>query len=108
MPTIDLGACHLEIQYYTIQFVQHEELSMAKRKLSPEQRTKLRAELAEAVKAKRKTPEVLEEISKKYGITTITARWYLNSLDGKPRRKAGRRGPGRPRGRRPGRPAQVN
>lgn len=65
---------------------------MAKRKLSAEQRTKLRAELADGVKAGTKTPELLEAVSKKYGITTITARWYLKSIDGAPKRRTGKGG----------------
>lgn len=71
---------------------------MAKRKLSSEQRAELRAELKKAVDAGEKTPDLLRAVSKKYGITTITARWYLKSIDGAPR--AGRRGrkPGRPPG----------
>lgn len=63
---------------------------MAKRKLSSEQRTKLRAELAAGVKAGTRTPELLETIAKKYGITTITARWYLKSLGVKPKSRRGR------------------
>ena len=71
---------------------------MAKRKLSSEQRAELRAELKKGVDAGEKTPDLLRAVSKKYGITTITARWYLKSIDGAPR--AGRRGrkPGRPAG----------
>lgn len=69
---------------------------MAKRKLSAEQRAKLRAELAQGVKAKTPIPELLETISKKYGITTITARWYLKSIGVKPKRRKGQ--PGRPPG----------
>lgn len=79
---------------------------MAKRKLSAEQRAALRSELKRSIGGDRKTADVLREVAKKYGITTITARWYLKSVDGS--KKAGRRGPGRPPGRRPGRPAHGN
>jgi hypothetical protein len=79
---------------------------MAKRKLSPEQRIALRAELKKSIGGEQKTADVLRAVAKKYGITTITARWYLNSVDGI--KKAGRRGPGRPPGRKPGRPAGTN
>jgi hypothetical protein len=65
---------------------------MAKRKLSAEQRAKLRAELAEGVKSGRKTPELLEQVSKRFGITTITARWYLKSIGVKPKRRGKRLG----------------
>jgi hypothetical protein len=79
---------------------------MAKRKLSPEKRAELRAYLKKSIGGEQKTADVLREVAKKYGITTITARWYLKSVDGS--KKAGRRGPGRPRGRKPGRPAGSN
>lgn len=70
---------------------------MAKRKLSSEQRAELRAELKKAIGAGRKTADVLRDVAKNYGITTITARWYLKSIDG----VKGARGR---RGRKPGRP----
>ncbi len=79
---------------------------MAKRKLSAEQRAELRAELKKSIGGKEKTADVLRRVAKKYGITTITARWYLKSVDGS--KKTGRRGPGRPPGRRPGRPTLGN
>ncbi|HYF01545.1 MAG TPA: hypothetical protein VEJ18_21665 [Planctomycetota bacterium] len=86
---------------------------MAKRKLSSEQRTELRQEMSKALAAGQKPADILNETAKKYGITTITARWYLKSLDGGKSAGRGRkrRGPGRPpgsgarRGRRPGRRA---
>jgi hypothetical protein len=82
---------------------------MAKRKLSSEQRVSLREDLKKGIAAKKKVADLLREVAKKYGITTITARWYLKSIDGAPKRKPkskakSGRGPGRPPGRRPGRP----
>lgn len=74
---------------------------MAKRKLTADQRATLRKDLAAAVKGEAKVANVLRDIAKKYGITTITARWYLNSLDGVKKRKRGRK-PGRPAGSRNG------
>ena len=72
---------------------------MAKRKLSSEQRVALRLELKAGLAGKKKQADILRAIAEKYGITTITARWYLKSLDGhKKGRKPGRRGPGRPPG----------
>ena len=71
---------------------------MAKRKLSPEKRVQLRVELKKAVDGGKKVADVLREVAAKYGITTITARWYLKSLDGKP----GKPGRGRQPGRRSG------
>jgi hypothetical protein len=79
---------------------------MAKRKLSAEARMELRAYLKKSIGGEQKTADVLRVVAKKYGITTITARWYLKSVDGS--RKAVRRGPGRPPGRKPGRPAGSN
>ena len=71
---------------------------MAKRKLSSEQRVALRAELKKGVAGDQKTADLLRDVAKKYGITTITARWYLKSIDGRPRKSGARRGPGRPPG----------
>jgi hypothetical protein len=72
---------------------------MAKRKLSSEQRAELRSDLKKAIGGERKTADVLRDVAKKYGITTITARWYLKSIDGRPRKARGAK-----RGRKPGRP----
>jgi hypothetical protein len=55
---------------------------MAKRKLSAEQRRELRAWLTKAVKSGRLTPEIIKDAAGKYGISPITARWYLKSLNG--------------------------
>ncbi|HEX7896799.1 MAG TPA: hypothetical protein VF950_03515 [Planctomycetota bacterium] len=74
---------------------------MAKRKLSSEQRAELRAELKKAIGSGQKTADVLRDVAKKYGITTITARWYLKSIGGAPRKARG----GAKRGRKPGRPS---
>jgi len=63
---------------------------MAKRKLSPEKRAQLRVELKKAVDGGKKVADVLRDVAAKYGITTITARWYLHSLGGKSKRKPGR------------------
>ena len=73
---------------------------MAKRKLSSEQRAQLRVELKKAIGGERKTADVLRDVAKKYGITTITARWYLKSIGGAPKKARG----GAKRGRKPGRP----
>lgn len=75
------------------------ETKMAKRKLSAEQRRELRAELKKALDAGKPTPEILKETSAKYGISTITARWYLSSLrEGKPSNGSSKARRGRPRG----------
>lgn len=72
---------------------------MAKRKLSAEQRVELRSELKKALEAGKPTPEILKEASAKYGISTITARWYLNSLrERKPSNGSTKARRGRPRG----------
>lgn len=73
---------------------------MAKRKLSSEQRAELRQEMSKALAAGQKPADILNETAKKYGITTITARWYLKSLGGAKSAGRGRkrRGPGRPPG----------
>lgn len=72
---------------------------MAKRKLSAEQRHDLRAELKKALKADKATPQVLKDASAKYGISTITARWYLNKLrEAKPSNGSTKARRGRPKG----------
>lgn len=53
---------------------------MAKRKLSESQRGTLRTALAKGLKAGRKVAELVKEAAEKYGITTITARYYLASI----------------------------
>lgn len=71
---------------------------MAKRKLSPEKRAALREDLKKMMGGDKKTADVLREVSAKYGITTITARWYLKSIGVAPKARGGKRGPGRPAG----------
>jgi len=53
---------------------------MAKRKLTPEQRVTIRKEIRQYLAEKKKTSELQRLIAKKYGISTITARWYLKSV----------------------------
>jgi len=53
---------------------------MAKRKLSPEQRTTIRKEIRQYLAQKKKPADIQRTVAKKYGITTITARWYLKSV----------------------------
>jgi len=55
---------------------------MAKRKLSPEQRITIRKEIRQYLAQKNTPAEVQRLVAKKYGITTITARWYLKSVRG--------------------------
>lgn len=69
---------------------------MAKRKLSAKQRSELRADLKKGPQAGESNADLLRRMAKKYGITTITARWYLKSIDGS-LKQAGKRG--RPAGR---------
>ncbi|SRR5258708_2271645 len=53
---------------------------MAKRKLSPEQRVTIRKEIRQFLTQKMKPADLQRLIAKKYGISTITARWYLKSV----------------------------
>src|SRR5436189_4001281 len=55
---------------------------MAKRKLSESQRASIRKELAALLRTSKTKAEALRAVAKKYGITTITARWYAKSLKG--------------------------
>jgi hypothetical protein len=53
---------------------------MAKRKLSPQQRETIRKEIRLSLNQKKKQADILRAVAKKYGITTITARWYYKSI----------------------------
>ena len=55
---------------------------MAKRKLSESQRTAIRQELSKLLRTANTKAEALRTVAKKYGITTITARWYAKTLNG--------------------------
>jgi hypothetical protein len=55
---------------------------MAKRKLSQSQRASIRKELAALLRTAKTKADALRAVAKKYGITTITARWYAKSLKG--------------------------
>ena len=75
---------------------------MAKRKLSPEQRTEIRSDIKTAIESGQKQADVLRDVAKKYGISTVTAGWYLRAIrakdtekkpkDGRRRRGKGRKG----------------
>ena len=53
---------------------------MAKRKLSPQQRQTIRKEIRQHIARKEKQADILRTIAEKYGITTITARWYYKGI----------------------------
>jgi hypothetical protein len=53
---------------------------MAKRKLSPQQRITIRKEIRQLIGQKKKQADILRVIAEKYGITTITARWYYKGI----------------------------
>jgi len=55
---------------------------MAKRKLSESQRASISKELGALLRTSKTKAEALRAVAKKYGITTITARWYAKSLKG--------------------------
>ncbi len=76
---------------------------MAKRKLTAEQREELRKMIARDTALGRSAGEIVKELSEKYGITTVSARWYLKSGEPKAKRK-GKAKRGRPKGsgRKPG------
>jgi hypothetical protein len=68
---------------------------MAKRKLSPEQRITIRNEIRKYLAEKMKPAEIQRLVAKKYGITTITARWYLKSVRPSHSSSPGRAAPAR-------------
>lgn len=57
---------------------------MAKRKLSDSQRASIRKELVTLLRTAETKAEAFRAVAKKYGITTITARWYAKTLKGAP------------------------
>jgi hypothetical protein len=69
------------------------EDNVAKRKLSPKQRETVRKEIRQYLAQKQKPAEIQKTVAKKYGITTITARWYLKSVRGPQSPSAGRATP---------------
>jgi hypothetical protein len=86
---------------------------MAKKKLNAAQKESLKQELAAGIKAGKPVIQVVTPIAEKYGISTVTARWYLKRMGILPKGKRGRppgsgkkqAGPGGPPGKRgPGRP----
>jgi hypothetical protein len=74
---------------------------MAKKKLSASQKVELRKELTDSIKGGTSVAETVAAASKKWGLSTVTARWYLKKLGlvvPKPRKGKAKRGPGRPPG----------
>lgn len=55
---------------------------MAKRKLTAPQRLAIRKDLAELLRKGKSKAETLSTVAKKYGVTTVTARWYLKTTKG--------------------------
>jgi hypothetical protein len=71
------------------------EDNVAKRKLSPQQRETVRKEIRQYLAEKKKPADIQRTVAKKYGITTITARWYLKSVRNPQSPSAGRAAPAR-------------
>ena len=66
---------------------------MAKRKLTEVQRKSLRKEIGTRLSKKEAVADIIRVISEKYGIVSITARWYLKKVqDSRPGRKPGKNG----------------
>ena len=64
---------------------------MAKRKLTEVQRKSLRKEIGVRLSKKDAVADIVREISEKYKIASITARWYLKKVqDSRPGRKPGK------------------
>lgn len=53
---------------------------MAKRKLSLQQRKTIRREIRQLIAQKKKQADILRAMADKYGIKTVTARWYYKSI----------------------------
>lgn len=88
---------------------------MAKQKLTKDQKESLRKELREGLTSGAQRSEMLDTLSRKYGITAESVRWHLNRLDHidkGPSKRKGRsrrtsRGVGAPRARRGRRPRKT-
>lgn len=57
---------------------------MARKKLSDSQRAAIRKEIQRKLKAGASRTSVGRELSRKYGVSTVTIRWYIKSLKGGP------------------------
>lgn len=55
---------------------------MARKKLSDEQRSAIRKEILKKLRAGESRSSVGRQLSKKYGVSTVTIRWYVKSLKG--------------------------
>ncbi len=55
---------------------------MARKKLSASQRTEIRKEILKKLGAGASRTAVSRDLSKKYGVSTVTIRWYIKSLKG--------------------------
>ncbi len=55
---------------------------MAKKKLSAAQRTSIRKEILKRLAAGESRSSVGRQLARKYGVSTVTIRWYIKSLKG--------------------------
>jgi len=53
---------------------------LAKRKLSLQQRNSVRKQIRKGLAQKKKPADILRGVAEKFGIATITARWYLKKV----------------------------
>ena len=56
---------------------------MARKKLSDAQRAAIKKEILKKLKAGESRTSVGRQLSKKYGVSTVTIRWYVKNLKGK-------------------------
>src|SRR5436190_8893286 len=56
---------------------------MARKKLSDAQRAAIKKEILKRLSAGESRTSVGRELSKKYGVSTVTIRWYVKTLKGK-------------------------
>jgi hypothetical protein len=57
---------------------------MARKKLSDAQRAAIRKEILKRLGAGESRSSIGRELSRKYGVSTVTIRWYIKSLKGAP------------------------
>src|SRR5262245_51904762 len=60
------------------------ETGMARKKLSDAQRAAIKKEILKKLSAGASRTSVGRELSRKYGVSTVTIRWYIKTLKGGP------------------------
>jgi hypothetical protein len=62
--------------------MEKREAAMARKKLSDAQRAAIKKEILKKLRAGDSRTSVGRQLSKKYGVSTVTIRWYIKALKG--------------------------